>query len=183
MKICFTFLTAALLFGSAFAQKGYYDGYVIKTATGDTVFGMIKHKSGDEVKEKITLKISEEEKETLDPKEITSFVAGEEEYFSIIPPDEEELVFMRRLSYGALTLYEWQYIYEQNGTQYQYDLYIQKEGETGMTFIKPGSFKKQMAEFVSAYPELTTEVEKGKYKIDNIVELVNKYNQFMIDQE
>lgn len=174
--ITFTLLLFLFTATLTYSQKGYLEGYAV-TNEGDTVKGMVKHKTGDEIKDKITVKKSEEEKVTLKAAEITGFVVGDEEFRTIVL--DKDKVFMKRLAAGPVFLYEYQYINENSGSYTPvFEVYITKEAEKSLVMVKPGSFKKTVATYISDYPELAVDVDKGKYKIDDIEQVILKYNSW-----
>lgn len=183
MKYFFFFLAVSLFSFSVQAQKGYYEGFVILTS-GDTLEGMIKHKSGEEIKEKISLKVSDEEKYTYKPSDLLRFNAGGDVFVSGQVEGEEGPVFLKLLEEGPINLYEYQYSMDQSGSLIaKYEVYIVIEGKPEMINIKPGNFKKLIAGYVSDYPSLATGVEKNKYKIDDIQKVVHEYNAFKLGLE
>lgn len=177
MRNVFFYLFTLYLGAITYAQgnnKGFEEGFAVLT-TGDTLRGGIKFKSGDEIKDRITIKISEEEKRTIKASELKSFTAGNERYIAYKLDDG--VVFLKELAYGLIELYEQQIPYTQGGADtYKYEMYYRKQGESELTLIKQGSWKKQVVELISDNPTLVQQVEKGKVKLDDLPTLINKYN-------
>lgn len=177
MKNVFFYLFTLCLGAITYAQgsnKGFEDGFAV-LASGDTLKGGIKFKSGDEIKDRITVKISEEEKRTIKASELKSFTAGNETYIAY--KLDEGVVFLKELAFGAIELYEQQIPYTQGGADtYKYELYYRKHGETSLTLIKQGSWKKQVAELIADNTSLAQQVEKGKVKLDDLPTLIKNYN-------
>jgi hypothetical protein len=177
MKNLFFYLLTFFLGAAAYAQgsnKGFEDGFAV-LAAGDTLKGGIKFRSGDEIKDRITLKISEEEKRTYKATELKSFTAGNETFISYKLNDE--MVFLKELARGSIELYELQIPFTQGGSDtFKYEMYYRKQGETSLTLIKQGSWKKQVAELIADNSALAQQVEKGKVKLDDLASLIQNYN-------
>lgn len=156
------------------SNKGFEDGFVV-LAAGDTLKGGIKFKSGDEIKDRITLKISDEEKRTFKASELKSFTAGSETFISYKLDDG--VMFLKELAHGAIELYELQIPFTQGGSDtFKYEMYYRKQGESSLTLIKQGSWKKQVAELIADNSALVQQVEKGKVKLDDLAALIQNYN-------
>lgn len=177
MRIVFFYVIIFFLSSFAYTQgsnKGYEDGFAV-LASGDTLKGLIKFKSGDEIKDRITIKISEEEKRTYKASDLKSFTAGNETFISYKFNDGVE--FLKELALGYIELYERQIPYTQGGADiFKYEMYYRKQGETTLTLIKQGSWKKQVAELVADNPTLVQKLEKGKIKMEDIPALIQNYN-------
>jgi hypothetical protein len=171
------YLLTFFLVTSTFAQgsnKGFEDGFAV-LVNGDTLKGGIKYKSGEEIKDRITIKISDEEKRTYKASELKSFTAGNETFISYKLNDE--MVFLKELARGAIELYELQIPFTQGGSDiFKYELYYRKQKETTLTPIKQGSWKKQVAELIADNASLAQQVEKGKIKLDDLPALIRNYN-------
>jgi|GEM_PF-6841721 len=167
-------LAPALL--SAQSSSGYADGFVV-TNEGDTIKGQIKHRSGDEIKDRIYLKISEEEKRNYKTTEIRYFQVGNESFIS--HEIEGEKVFLMEWQTGYLELYEEQIAYSQGGQDaFTYQPYIRRAGEQELVPVKVGGWKKQILGYISDYEELAGEVDKNKYKLEQLGDIVKKYNEW-----
>lgn len=177
MRIVFFYLVIFLTGSFAYTQgsnKGFEDGFAV-LASGDTLKGGIKFKSGEEIKDRITIKISEEEKRTYKASDLKSFTAGNDTYISYKLDNGVE--FLKELALGFIELYERQIPFTQGGAdRFKYEMYYRKQGETTLTQIKPGSWKKQVVELVADNPTLVQQVEKGKLKIDDLPALIQNYN-------
>lgn len=177
MRIVFFYLIIFFLSSFAYTQgsnKGYEDGFAV-LASGDTLKGAIKFKSGDEIKDRITIKISEEEKRTYKASDLKSFTAGNETFISY--KLDEGVVFLKELALGAIELYEHQIPFTQGGSDtFKYEMYYRKQGDTSLTLIKQGSWKKQVAELIADNSALAQQVEKGKVKLDDLASLIQNYN-------
>lgn len=172
-----TFLCISILCISA-QTKGYEPGFVV-TVKGDTIRGEIKHKSGEEIKERVLIKLSEEEKETVKTEDISLLIAGNETYVRMLVGKESLLLL--EMSAGALELYEHQELYLQNGQDaIRYTMYLRRAGETEFTVIKPGGWKKQVAEFISDYTELADEL--NKHSLEELPSVITAYNQWKEDK-
>ncbi len=177
MKNLFFYLLTFSLGTALYAQgsnKGFEDGFAV-LATGDTLKGGIKFKSGDEIKDRITIKISEEEKRTYKASDLKSFTAGNETFISYKLDDG--VVFLKELASGAIELYEHQIPFTQGGSDtFKYEMYYRKQGETTLILLKQSSWKKQVAELIADNATLAQQVEKGKVKLDDLPDLIRNYN-------
>jgi hypothetical protein len=159
------------------AQAKYFPGYVIML-NGDTLKGEIKKnpkkeydnftkaayrkKDGGEIKTFTAVKIKEYCVEGI------TFVSRNV---------EGEQVFVKRLSEGAVNLYESQIeVLQMNDLKVKSDYFMEKStGE--FVKIKSGKFKKQVQEVMSDNEEIVKAIDEKKYEYDNIVELFNAYNK------
>ena len=84
---------------------------------------------------------------------------------------------MKRLSKGAVNLYEAQVeVYQMNEIKVKSDYYMEKSaGE--FVKVKSGKFKKQVEEVMADNSEIVKALEDKKYEFENIVELFNAYNK------
>lgn len=168
------FISVALL--PAQTSKGYEEGLIVTNA-GDTVRGEIKHKSGETIKDRIYLKLSEEEKRTYKASEISYFRAGEEGF--ITQNIDGESVFLREWAIGYLELYEQQIVDESSSVEaHSYQPYIRKAGEKDLVPIKLNAWKKQVLSYIADYPGLVADVEKNKYKLEDLGKVIQLYNEW-----
>lgn len=165
---------------SAMSQTEFTPGYVI-TTKGDTIKGEIKHnpKKEFDLFSKVTVKIAENQNKTLKADKVKMYAFGENQFISSTVDGEP--AFMKLLTKGAITLYEWQYewVNAKNETEYRTEYYMQKEGEAEPVRIKSGKFRKQVAEMISDNQELVKELEDKKYDYDNLSEVVESYNKWV----
>jgi hypothetical protein len=175
MKQLFLLLFGIPVFSASYAQttKGYEEGFVVTNA-GDTVRGEIKHKSGDEIKDRIYVRVTEEDKRNYKTTDIQYFQAGDESY--ITQEIDGEKVFLLEWSVGYLELYEEQIPGSSEGSS-SYQAYIRKAGEKELVAIKPGSWKKQILSYISDDTQLAGEVEKNKYKLEELGTIIRLYNE------
>lgn len=177
----FTLVALALICSlPAMAQTAFTPGYVI-TTKGDTLRGEIKYnpKKSFPQYRKVTLKISETEIKTFKADKLKKYVMGDTEYLSWFL--EEEQVFIKCLSTGAIALYEaqFEFINSKNETEVETQYYIQKNGSSDMEKLKSAKFRKQVAEYVSDHAELVKDLEEKKYDLQNVPEVVNTYNEWV----
>lgn len=176
--IIFCSLTAMFSF-PAIAQSVFIPGYVI-TSKGDTIKGEIRHnpKKEHDLFSKVTVKIAENQNKTLKADKVKMFSFGSNTFISTMVDGEP--VFLRILSKGAITLYEWQYewVNSKNETEYKTEYYMQKQGEAEPTRIRAGRFRKQVAEMISDNEALVKELEEKKYEYENLAEVIESYNKW-----
>lgn len=128
------------------------------------------------------------EKKKLKPdaaKEIKFTINGEEFRMLSMVKDDKKL-FLRILIDGNLKLFNFYETQVTGGapgaggfsipsTHSSDDCLLQK-GEGELKKFKKGSFKKDMIEYLSDYPELCQKIENKEYKSDNLEDIVNFYN-------
>lgn len=166
-------LSSSIIFGQN--NKGYEEGSIV-LASGETLKGWLKFKSGEEIKNRLTIKLTEEDKRTYKPADITSFSTESASFISY--EIEKEGVFMKVLADGAIQLYELQYTFSKGGSDsYKYEMYIRKKGEKELVALKQGSWKKQVTEYINDNNSIVQQIEKGKLKLDELPALIIQYNE------
>jgi hypothetical protein len=179
MTRIFTLVALVFMAGlTAVAQTTFTKGYVVM-ASGDTIRGEIKHNPKKEFAQfsKVTIKLSETETKTLKAEKVKLYSYGATTFISRLVDGEQ--VFMKRISEGAIDLYEWQYeAYRGNEVVIRSDFYLEKEGEAEPVRVKEGKFTKQVAEIMSDNEDIVKELEEKKYNYENISEVVDNYNQW-----
>ena len=174
-----TLASFLLVANFASAQVTFTPGYVLLN-TGDTIKGEIKNnpKKQFDLFSKVMVKITEEQKKSYKADKVKMYVFGETTFIS--KQMDGEMVFMRRLSEGAIDLYEFQYewINSKNETEIRSEYYLEKEGHAELVRIKSGRFRKQVAEIMSDNGEIVKEIEEKKYEVENIAEVVDNYNKW-----
>jgi hypothetical protein len=157
------------------SNKGYEEGYVI-LSNGDTIEGAIKYKSGEEIKDKLTLKVTEEDKRTYKAADLSGFMAGEAQFISAKIDDTN--LFLKKLSEGKISLYELQIPSSQrNSDVFKYVMYIIKEKQKEYIELKASNWKKTVAEMITDNDDITQQIEKGKVKLDELPAVIQLYNE------
>jgi hypothetical protein len=162
---------------TASAQAKYFTGYVIML-NGDTLKGEIKKnpkREFDNFTKAAYRKKEGSEMKTFNATKIKEYCVDGITFVS--RNVEGEQVFVKRLSKGAVNLYESQIeVLQMNDLKVKSDYYMEKDaGE--FVRIKSGKFKKQVQEVMSDNEEIVKALEEKKYEYDNIVELFNAYNK------
>lgn len=173
-------VVVATMVGSSskvFAQAKYYPGYVI-LLNGDTLKGEIKVNPKKEFDNFV--KAQYRKKENVDMKtynatKIKEYCVNGVTYVSRNVDGEQ--MFVKRLSKGAINLYESQIeVLQMNEIKVKSDYYMEKSnGE--FVKIKSGKFKKQVTEAMSDDEVIVKALEDKKYEYENIVELFEAYNK------
>jgi hypothetical protein len=179
-------LTAGLLVYAmlpAQNQQPFSPGYVIDLK-GDTIKGEIKiPRSGKEYElfGKVSIKISAYEQKNFKAAKVKEYNL---DGYSYIPKKvDSEMVFMKRVSTGALNLYEYKFLdFLMGKEEVKTEYYIEKNGEDDLVRLKSGKFKKQVSEIISDNEELVKEIEEN-YEYNNIADLVNEYNSWAKQQK
>jgi hypothetical protein len=160
-----------------FAQAKYFPGYVIML-NGDTLKGEVKKnpkKEFDNFAKAAYRKRDGGEIKTFNATKIKEYCVDGVTFVSRNVDGEQ--VFVKRLSKGAVNLYESQIeVLQMNDIKVKSDYYMEK-GSGEFVRIKSGKFKKQIEEVMSDNEEIVKALEDKKYEYDNIVELFNAYNK------
>lgn len=179
----FPVLAACLICSAAVAQGTFVKGYIINLK-GDTVKGELKHNPKKEIDlySKVMLKLSEQDKKFYKPDKIKGYNLNGKVFVSRTL--EKELVFMKVISTGAITLYEHQIVWlnKLNEEVVESEYYAEKKGDASPVKIKSGKFKKQICEIMSDNKELIKDVEDKKYEYQNIVDIFEQYNTWAKEQ-
>ncbi len=162
---------------STFAQAKYYSGYVI-LLNGDTLKGEVKKnpkREFDNFAKAAYRKKEGAEIKTYNPTKIKEYFVDGVTFVSRNVNGEQ--VFVKRLSKGAVNLYEAQVeVLQMNDIKVKSDYYMEKQsGE--FVKIKSGKFNKQVEEVMGDNEEIVKALAEKKYEYENIVELFNAYNK------
>lgn len=161
----------------ATAQIKYFKGYVLML-NGDTLKGEIKKnlkKEFDNFCRAAYRKADGGEIKTFRPDKIKEYHVDGMTFVS--RNVEGEQVFVKRVSKGAVNLYESQIeVLIMNDLKVKSDYYMEKAaGE--FVKIKSGKFKKQISDAMGDNEAVLKGLEEKKYDYENIVELFNVYNK------
>jgi hypothetical protein len=171
-------VAAVLIFNiAATAQVKYFPGYII-TLSGDSLKGEIKknakHEFENFVKASFRKKEGSEVK-SYSPSKIKEYCIDGVSFVSRNVDGEQ--VFVKRISKGALNLYESQVeTMQMNEIKIKSDYYVEKAGGEFVK-VRSSKFKKQMSDVMADNEEIVKSLEEKKYDYENIVEVVNAYNK------
>ncbi len=159
------------------AQSTLAKGYIINNS-GDTLKGLIKYnpKNDKGLFESVSFQANDNEKKAYHANKLKEFSVDGSTFVSRKIDDKQ--VFIKRLSAGAINLY--QYKTEElimNSIHTYIDYYMEKPGSAELVKIKESKFKKQISELMSDDKNLIKEVEEKKYDYGKIVELFEQYNK------
>jgi hypothetical protein len=162
---------------TAFAQAKYFPGYVIQL-NGDTLKGEIKKnpkKEFDNFSKAAYRKKDGVDMKTFGPAKVKEYCVDGSTFVSRNVDGEQ--VFVKRLSKGAVCLYEVQVeTMQMNEIKVKSDYYIEKKGGEFVK-VKSSKFKKQMTDVMSDNEDIVKGLEDKTYDFENIVEVVNAYNK------
>jgi|SRR5688572_20248120 len=169
---------------SGFAQIDPEGNLLIKT-NGDTITGVFKYASGDDIKTKISVKINDTLKISLKAEEVKFFRDGDVEYVTFQPDGETGHFFVKIMTKGShLELYEWQMpLSLTGGNKPVFIPYVKKAGHKEYIEIDVAHWKKQFPEYIEDYEELADDVWRGRYAIEQLKEIVIKYNEWKDEQK
>lgn len=167
-----------ILNSNSIAQAKYYKGYVI-LLNADTLKGEIRINPKHEIDNysKVAYRKSEGvEMKNFNPTKILEYFVNGTYYVSRNVDGEQ--IFIKRLSKGAVNLYELQLeVVQMNDIKVKSDFYMEKANVTGPVRIKSGKFKKQVEEAMSDNQEILKGLENKTYDFENIVEVFDAYNK------
>jgi DNA-directed RNA polymerase beta' subunit len=180
MKRVGSMMVIALTIGAiagAGAQTTLEKGYIINSA-GDTLKGQIKYNPKNDLGlyESVSFQTNPTDKKAYHANKIKEFAIEGITFVSRVIDDKP--VFIRKLSGGAVNLY--QYKTEEmvmNGVHTYVDYYMEKPGSKELVHIKESKFKKQLSEIMSDDKSLIKDIEEKKYDFGKIVELFEQYNK------
>lgn len=158
--------------------------YLIKT-NGDTITGVFKYMTGEgDIRNKVTCKVNDTLKLTIKAQDIKYFKEGKNEYISFQPPGEEGHFLLKIILIGDyLSLYEWQLPLELgNGSKIEYINYVKKKGEDYFELYHQ-DWKKTLPDVIADYESLAEDVWRGKYKIEQLSDIVRQYNEYREDNK
>ncbi len=186
----------ALLLGSllycsqAFGQKGYAPGFVIQN-NGDTLQGLIRDRSDDQIYTRIKFKSEASGKMKFSPHQIVGYVMNGTEYESMWFDESSEFfmfnyynqegqgdkTFMRLEARGAVSLYYMEFFDPDSGCPDELG-FFKRESDNYFQRATQGVFglkKKKLAEYFRDCPELVDRIESGQIK--RPLEVVDFYNR------
>jgi len=168
-----------LLFSSLglFAQTAdLVKGYVVLD-NGDTLRGEMRYRSGDGLKDKIYLKISETEKKYLPLMGLKAFQADSLHYVKIELGKKQ--AFAKELAVGGIDFVEEEYLRDYQGQSLPaYRLYFRLRGTENWEEVKTGGnrWREQMAELMASSPECAERLQNKNLTPDDLGEIVRQYN-------
>jgi len=182
-------LFALMLSIAAYAQtdddNDNGDDFLVKVS-GDTIRGKFKYKGSDgDIKNKISIKVNDTLKINLKAADVKYFKDGKDEYITFQPEGEEGHFFLRIWTLGKyLELYEWQVPLDLGGgSKIEYIPYIRKKGDSQFVEMDHSYWKKSLPEYIEDYEELADDVWRGKYKIEQMGEVIQMYNEWKEDNK
>lgn len=187
-KIILLFVFAISIVGYSQTEDAVVknDDFLIKT-TGDTITGKFKYKSGEgDIKAKITCVVNDTTpKLTIKAAEVKYFKEGKNEYISFQPEGEKGDFLLKIVVLGKyLEQYEWQMPLDlSGGKKIEYVAYVRKKGDQKFVELDHSTWKKVLSDIIEDNEELADAVWKGKYKLEQLGEVVNKYNEWKEDNK
>ena len=178
------FLTILFFTSLAFAQTKYDYKHFVVTIKGDTIYGHLKYlTSTGELHNKVIVK-NDSVKLTFQASELIYFEEGMSEYYSFIPKGQKETYFMKVWTTGYYELFEWEVPYDisQKEMLIEYRPLLRKKGDADFIDLDHKKWKKQLAELFKDYPELAKDVLKGRYAMDEMNHIIDRYNEWKDDQ-
>lgn len=184
--ITLSFLLISGLFMNARAEYIWKMGYVVLN-TGDTVKGEVRFNTKKEIDlfNKVQLKVSETEKKSYNPEKLKAY--GYEDVKFVTRKVGGELAFMKVLTAGRITIYEFQYELQRgNDIIVEKEYFIENSAKAGEEpqKLKMAKFKKIAVELMADHTELVERIqaEDKKYELTDCQALVEEYNEWAAGQ-
>lgn len=162
--------------------QGFVPGKLV-LETGDTISGEIYFKSKDGIKDRFVVKDKEEERSYFKAEEVREIHVDSNLYIKAKP--DKETVFLRLLTQGKISLYEYEYLRDFQG-QYTkaYDLYFVKEGSTEFQSLStsPRAWRKQLEELMQDHKDLVKQIGEKLYAPEHSRKVFELYNRWAAQQ-
>lgn len=167
---------------SAYAQRRS-DHFVV-TAKGDSIYGHLKYQTSDgELHNKIVVKVSDTLKLTFQAKELLYFEEGLNEYYSFVPEGQKESFFMRVWAIGYYELFEWEVPSTiSKSVLIEYRPLLRKKGDAEFIKLDNKYWKKQLSALFADYKELSIDIKKGRYPMEEMNHIIDRYNEWKEEQ-
>jgi hypothetical protein len=178
------FLVLCIFTCSILYAQRISDHFVV-TTKGDTIYGHLKYQTTEgELHNKVVVKVSDTLKLTFQAKELTYFEEGLNEYYSFVPEGQNESFFMRVWAVGYYELFEWEVPYSiSRSALIEYRPLLRKKGEKEFIKLDHKHWKKQLSNLFGDFKELATDVKKGRYPMDEMNHIIDRYNEWKEEQE
>ena len=177
MKKIILFAFLAGLINSISAQSTFEKGYII-TLNGDTLQGQIKYNPKNELPlfDVVSFQTNPSDKKSYHANKIKEFSFDGNVYVARMI--EDKAVFVKRLSAGAINLYEYRAEeFFMNNVRVNTNYYMEKIGNIELVHIKESKFKKQIIEIMADDESVIKDLHEKKYEYANIVDLFEQYNR------
>lgn len=165
------------------AQSTISPGYII-TIKGDTLKGQIKFNPKNDLLlyDAITFQTNASDKKSYRANKIKEYSFDGNVFVSRMIDGKP--VFVKRLSAGAVNLYEYKVEeFFMNNIHVRVNYYMEKLGDTEFMHIRESKFKKQLAEALSDDQDLIKDIQEKKYDYENIVDIFEQYNKNKEDKK
>lgn len=158
------------------AQSTFSKGYIIQL-NGDTLKGEIKNNTKNDLPlfETVAFQTNPSDKKSYRANKIKEFSFDENVFVARTLDDKP--VFVKRVSSGAINLYQYKTEqYFMNNIRVYVDYYMEKSGTDELIHIKESKFKKQISDVMGDDEDLIKDVNDKKYAYENIEDLFEQYN-------
>jgi hypothetical protein len=157
----------------------WVDGYIVPKV-GDTIKGQMKLFNEYRSCRTVHFKYPNDSIKKLGPFEIIAFSRNGEIY------EKKRIYFMKRLAYGKISLYQLNYrqvtiitpesmilgMYSKNTA-----FHLFKEGATNTKCINKANFRGVMKRWTKDNESLSSQIRMKEYRFENLLEVINIYNQ------
>lgn len=174
-----TVIFASFFFLFANAQITFVKGYLINDK-GDTLKGEVKinPKKEHELYTKVFFKDESGVQKNYKPNKVKGYGFNSNHFISI--SQDEEALFYKRLTNGAIILYKTSFeTVNMNETIHDHMWYLFKVGDKKITEVREGKFKKQLNEWMKDNQEIANEFKEEKeFNEASAIETIVKYNDW-----
>jgi hypothetical protein len=166
----------------AFAQRRS-DHFVV-TVKGDTIYGQLKYQTNEgELHNKVVVKVHDTLKLTFQAEELLYFEEGLNEYYSFVPEGQKESFFMRVWAIGYYELFEWEVPSTiSKSVLIEYRPLLRKKGDAEFIKLDNKYWKKQLSALFADYKELSIDIKKGRYPMEEMNHIIDRYNEWKEEQ-
>ena len=172
-KGIFWLFVLIIIYSESFAQKDFYQGYVV-TNRNDTIHGMVKDRKTSNLKfyNKIQLKTDNGRKKKYGANEIIAYKSvAFGEYHSVW---YDQMKFLRVVEPGLVTYYVDESLDEDNNL-FETKLLKRYNERTCTTVIGIG-FRKKMKKYFADCPDLVNKLQNKEFRFNSLGAAVNYYN-------
>jgi hypothetical protein len=175
LKATFTFTLALVtcIGPISFAQKDYYQGYIV-TNNADTLLGMVKDRKSSPLKiyKKIYYQNEKGRKKKYGPNEILAYKSGNSVFHSVWYDD---LQFLRVMESGRVTYYIDESI-DEDRNLFESKI-LKRENENKFTTFIGIGFRKKTMKYFADCPLLVEHLDARDFRYNSLGEAVRFYNQ------
>jgi hypothetical protein len=105
------------------------------------------------------------------------------EYYSFVPEGQKESFFMRVWAIGYYELFEWEVPSTiSKSVLIEYRPLLRKKGDAEFIKLDNKYWKKQLSALFADYKELSIDIKKGRYPMEEMNHIIDRYNEWKEEQ-